>query len=80
MRVKTKEILDEYRFHFHLGGCATSSDRYFLAHDAEEAMRMFDYACSKRHIVPDVDRVEKWNRWSEKWEDITFLTKDTCLN
>ncbi len=80
MRIEKKEILDEYRFLFYLGNTSIPSDRYFMAHDAHEAMRMFDYACTKRHIAPEVQKVEKWNRWSEKWEDVTLLAKDPSLN
>ncbi|MDA7823485.1 hypothetical protein N9A58_07865 [Opitutales bacterium] len=51
-----------------------------MAHDAHEAKKMFNYACTKRHITPEVERVEKWNRWSEKWEDVTLLANDPSLN
>jgi len=80
MRIKDKEVLEEYRFHFHFGDSHDVSDRYFLAHNTREAREMFEYACSKRQISPEVDRVEKWNRWSEKWEDITVLATDHLLN
>ena len=80
MIVNRRECLDEYRFHFHFGNSHTASDRYFLAHDAHEAKKMFNYACTKRHITPEVERVEKWNRWSEKWEDVTLLANDPSLN
>jgi len=80
MRIKKRECLDEYRFHFHSGNSIHASDKYFLAHNAHEAREMFEYACSKRHVNADVGRVEKWNRWSNKWEDVTILVIDPLLN
>jgi hypothetical protein len=32
---------------------------------------MFEYACCKRHLHPNLDRVEKWNRWKASWEKVS---------
>jgi hypothetical protein len=41
---------------------------------------MFEYACNKRSTLPTLDKVEKWNRWADRWEDIDFGSKDPFLN
>ena len=45
---KEREIpLEEFKFHYHLGNSVGSSDKYFMAHDLDEASEMFEYACTK---------------------------------
>ena len=47
---KEREVpLEEFKFHYHLGNSVGSSDKYFMAHDLDEASEMFEYACVKRH-------------------------------
>ena len=78
---KSKEApLEEFKFHYHLGNSIGSSDKYFMAHDLDEASEMFVYACSKRHIEPQITRVEKWNRWKSDWETIEPLPSCPSLN
>ena len=33
---------------------------------------MFDYACSKRGTPALLDKVEKWNRWADRWETLNI--------
>ena len=39
-----------------------------MANDPEAASGMFAFVCKKNDLIASVDRVEKWNRWSSKWE------------
>jgi hypothetical protein len=80
MSIDHKNDLFEFRFHYHLDGSAGFSDKYFLAHNFLEAKDMFEYACNKRATMPTLDKVEKWNRWADRWEDIDFGSKDPFLN
>ena len=42
MKLKNKEPeLFEYKFHYHLEDDTGAGDKYFLAHDREEAAEMF---------------------------------------
>jgi hypothetical protein len=80
MKIDPNNDLFEFRFHYHIDGSAGFSDKYFLAHDVAEAKEMFDYACSKRATPALLDRVEKWNRWADRWEDIDLGSRDPYLN
>lgn len=80
MKIDHKNDLFEYRFHYHFENSVGFSDKYFLAHDFDEAKEMFDYACLKRETTALLDKVEKWNRWSSRWEEIYFPESDPSLN
>ena len=50
---KEKETpLDEFKFHYEIGDSIGTSDKYFLAHDLDEASEMFEYACTKKAGCP----------------------------
>ena len=82
MNVMRKERvqLEEFKFHYHLGNSVGSSDKYFMAHDLDEASEMFEYACTKRHLHPHLTKVERWNRWKKDWESIEPLPSCPTLN
>lgn len=80
MKKNREEPLEEFKFHYHLGNSVESSDKYFMAHDLDEASEMFTYACSKRHLDPHLTKVEKWNRWKRDWENIEPLPSCPTLN
>ena len=56
-----------------------TSDKSFSA-DKIYAKEMFDYACSKRASSALLDKVEKWNRWADRWEEVDLPTSDPSLN
>ena len=69
MKLKNKEAeLFEYKFHYHLGDDLGAGDKYFLAHDRNEAAEMFCYACNKSRLDLNDTNISKWNRWKGKWE------------
>ncbi|MEK9773479.1 MAG: hypothetical protein VW576_07915 [Opitutae bacterium] len=80
MKKEAKEDLFEYRFHYHLVDSVDSSDKYFLAHDIDEAKKMFEYACNKRASSAMLDRVDKWNRWAARWEKVNYSMPNSGLN
>tara|TARA_B100000676_G_scaffold271745_1_gene289269 strand:+ start:559 stop:714 length:156 start_codon:yes stop_codon:yes gene_type:complete len=51
-----------------------------MAHDLNEAKEMFDYACVKRRLHPQVTKVEQWNRWKSSWESIEHPFGDPSRN
>ena len=59
MMKKKESPLEEFKFHYHLGNSIGSSDKYFMAHDLDEASEMFVYACSKRHLHPHLTKSGK---------------------
>ncbi|MDG1326703.1 MAG: hypothetical protein P8P49_13140, partial [Opitutales bacterium] len=72
MKSNREPNLEEFKFHYHFENAVGFSDKYFLAHNIDEAKEMFDYACCKRHLHPHLDGVEKWNRWKSSWEKIVI--------
>ena len=80
MKSNREPVLEEFKFHYHFENTVGSSDKYFMAHDLAEARKMFEYACCKRHLNPHLDRIEKWNRWKDTWEQISFSKSEKSLN
>ena len=80
MKEKREKPVQEYKFHYHLGDAVGSSDKYFMAHDLEEAKEMFEYSCQKRSLQPEVTKVEQWNRWNSTWEVIEGKPADPSRN
>ncbi len=71
MKMKNKETeLFEYKFHYHLGNDLGSADKYFLAHDRNEASEMFCYACNKKRLNLHDVSISRWNRWKGIWETL----------
>ncbi|MBU62203.1 MAG: hypothetical protein CMI26_06840 [Opitutae bacterium] len=69
MKMKNKDSeLFEYKFHYHLGDDLGSADKYFLAHDRNEASDMFSYACKKKRLNLHDVHISRWNRWEGSWE------------
>lgn len=62
------EVLEEFKFHYRNSDSIGLSDKYFMAHNLDEAIDMFDYVCDKRHLDTEVTEIFKWNRWLSKWE------------
>jgi hypothetical protein len=80
VKVKQKHDLFEFRFHFHFDDSVGFTDKYFLAENYRQAKEMFDYACSKRSPKVLLDKVEKWNRWADRWENIELPDSGHLLN
>ena len=80
MKKETEEPIQEYKFHYHLNNSVGSSDKYFMAHDLSEAKEMFEYSCEKRHLQPEVTKIEQWNRWNASWEVIDSSVSDPSRN
>jgi hypothetical protein len=70
--------LNEYKFHYRDGDSVNLSDKYFMAHDLDEAVNMFEYVCHKRKLETEVAEIMRWNKWSSKWEsyDLVELGND----
>ena len=80
MKFNHEPTLNEFKFHYHFDNSVGHSDKYFLAHSFDEAKEMFDYACCKRQLHPQLDKVEMWNRWSFSWENIKLSENENSLN
>lgn len=60
--------LEEYKFVYESEGSLDPSIKYFMANHKEDAVKMFSFICEKNELSPIILKIEKWNRWSSKWE------------
>lgn len=60
--------LEEYKFVYESEGSLDPSTKYFMANHKEDAVKMFSFICEKNELSPIILKIEKWNRWSSKWE------------
>jgi hypothetical protein len=80
MKKERETPLNEFKFRYEIGNSIGTSDKYFLAHDLDEASEMFEYACTKRKLDAHVTRVEKWNRWKSTWEKLDVPSEESMRN
>ena len=60
--------LEEFKVVYELEGSVDLATKYFMANQTEDAKKMFSFVCEKNDLTSTVHRIEKWNRWSSKWE------------
>ena len=61
----------DYRFTFHQSGNTESSERHFSAYSPEIAKQMFELACKKDDLLTENVKINVWNRWADRWEEIS---------
>ena len=78
---KEREVpLEEFKFHYHLGNSVGSSDKYFMAHDLDEASEMFEYACVQKALTSAPYQSGKMESLEKDWESIEPLPSCPTLN
>jgi hypothetical protein len=68
MKENNEVQLEEFKVIYELEGSVDLASKYFMANQTEDAKKMFSFVCEKNDLVSTVHRIEKWNRWSSKWE------------
>lgn len=68
MKENNEVQLEEFKVIYELEGAVDPASKYFMANQTEDAKKMFSFVCEKNDLVSTVHRIEKWNRWSSKWE------------
>ncbi len=68
MKEGNEPNLEEFKFIYKLDGAINLDTKYFMANETDDAKKMFSFVCKKNDLVSTVHRIEKWNRWSSKWE------------
>ena len=66
----------EFRIQFHHIGSDFIDKRHFSAVSHQSAIEMFEFACGKEELDVEVVKVERWNRWADRWEDVEELSKE----
>ena len=68
MKEGNETQLEEFKVVYELEGSVDLATKYFMANQTEDAKKMFSFVCEKNDLISTVHRIEKWNRWSSKWE------------
>ena len=69
--------MEEFKFHYEIGDSVGSSDKYFMAHDLDEASNV-RVCCMKRKLGAHLTRVEKWNGTNSTWETLEVPPRIRC--
>ncbi|MEK9773721.1 MAG: hypothetical protein VW576_09180 [Opitutae bacterium] len=70
------EQLFEFRIQFRHFGSEFINDRHFTAKNSDLALEMFRFACKKDDLEVEVDSIEQWNRWANRWENTEAPTHE----
>ena len=68
MKESNDTQLEEFKVVYELEGSVDLATKYFMANQTEDAKKIFSCVCEKNDLISTVHRIEKWNRWSSKWE------------
>ena len=52
------------------------SNKHFLAHSQQHALKMFRYACHRKSIEAEVVSIDFWNRWANRWEKQELIAQE----
>jgi hypothetical protein len=63
--------VNDYRFNYRQTGDELFSERHFSAPNPIVARQMFDLACKKDDLVADEVDMAVWNRWANRWEEVS---------
>ena len=68
MKESNELSLQEFKVIYEMEGSLDLASKYFMANETEDAKKMFSFVCEKNDMNSTIHRIEKWNRWSSKWE------------
>jgi lambda repressor-like predicted transcriptional regulator len=63
--------VNDYRFNYRQTGDELFSESHFSAPNPIVARQMFDLACKKDDLVADEVGMAVWNRWANRWEEVS---------
>ena len=69
MRKKeAREEIFEFRIGYKEEDTEFLSQKHFSASNAIIAIEMFNFACKKDKVSAEVEKIEVWNRWANRWD------------
>ena len=69
MRKKeAREDIFEFRIEYKEEDTEFFSQKHFSASNASIAIEMFNFACKKDEVSAEVEKIEVWNRWANRWD------------
>ena len=73
---KDSDEMYEFRIQYQHRDSDFINDRHFTAVSDQSAVEMFEFACGKEELDVEIVRVERWNRWADRWECVEELSKE----
>ena len=69
MREKeAREEIFEFKIKYKEEDSEFVSEKHFSASNASIAIEMFNFACKKDEVTAEVEKIEVWNRWANRWD------------
>lgn len=69
MRKKeAREEIFEFKIKYKEEDTEFFSEKHFSASNASIAIEMFNFACKKDEVTAEVEKIEVWNRWANRWD------------
>ena len=69
MRKKeVREEIFEFKIKYKEEDTEFFSEKHFSASNASIAIEMFNFACKKDEVTAEVEKIEVWNRWANRWD------------
>lgn len=63
---------NEYRLTYHVTDEVVDSTRFTFADSDEHAISIFRYMTEQGERCREWHKVERWNRWSNEWEELNL--------
>lgn len=78
MNKNSASKLYEYRIRYNAGKEHSFLDNfhYYMAENAKQAFSFHDKTMTKKRLVHQDISIEKYNPYSERWEDESFILND----
>ena len=71
--MRSKEVREEileFRIEYKEADTELVSEKHFSASNSSIAIEMFNFACKKDEVIAKVEKIEVWNRWTNRWDPI----------
>ena len=63
----------EYKFTFRETGSTLTAERHFSATGPDVAREMFEFVCRKDEVSVDEVNISVWNRWADRWDEVSSV-------
>ena len=66
----SREEIFEFRIEYKEVNTELVSEKHFSAGNVRTAIEMFNFACKKDEVAAEVEKIEVWNRWANRWDPV----------
>lgn len=72
----TASVTEEFRVLYRISGFATTNYHYYMAQDAEQALRFQNQMMKSKDQQLELLSVERFDRFADKWIDESYVLSD----